>query len=73
MWDSVPSTTFHNEHMALRYATAHAARLRQLLQETGWGFAVAEPTSLMGDNIAANQLVAEDFITTRNQTDSIYT
>ena len=60
-------SAFHNEYMALRYATAHAVWLRQLLQETGWGFAVTEPTPLMGDNIAANQLVAEDFITTRNQ------
>ena len=60
-------SAFHNEYMALRYATAHAVWLRQLLQETGWGFAIAEPTPLMGDNIAANQLVAEDFITTRNQ------
>ena len=60
-------SAFHNEYMALRYATAHAVWLRQLLQETGWGFVNSEPTLLMGDNIAANQLVAEDFITTRNQ------
>ena len=60
-------SAFHNEYMALRYATAHAVWMRQPLQETGWGFAITEPTPLMGDNIAANQLVAEDFITTRNQ------
>ena len=60
-------SAFHNEHMALRYATAHGVWLRQLLQDTGWGFAVVEHTPLMDDNIAAKQLVAEDCITTRNQ------
>ena len=60
-------SAFRNEYMALRYATAHAVWLRQLLQEPGWGFAITESTPLMGYNIAANQLVAEDFITTRNQ------
>ena len=60
-------STFHNEYMALCYATAHAVWMCQLLQETGWGFIVTEPTPLMGDNIASNQLVAKDFITTRNQ------
>jgi hypothetical protein len=46
----------------------HAAADRACRAESGAAFStVTEPTPLMGDNIAANQLVAEDFITTRNQ------
>ena len=36
-------SAFHNEYMRLRYATSHAVwlrQVRQLLQDTGWGFAI---------------------------------
>lgn len=57
----------HNEYMAMAAAIKAAIWLRQLLQECGFGEYVKEPTTLFGDNICANRLCKEHFVSTGNQ------
>ena len=60
-------SAFHNEYTALRHAASLAMWLRQLLPEMGCEHLIREPTKLYGDNMAANQLTAKDFISSGNQ------
>ena len=60
-------SSFHNEYMAIRHAAAEAMWIRQLLTEIGCECFVRSPTQIFGDNDAANNLCAEDFISTGNK------
>ena len=60
-------SAFHNEYMALRYAATSAMWIRQILPEIGCGHYVKDPTTIFGDNTAANSLTAKDFISSGNQ------
>ena len=78
-WMNAPISTFskrmphvgnsseHNEYMALTAATKSTIWLRQFLQEAELGEYVREPTVLYGDNVQANRLCREHFVTTGNQ------
>ena len=57
----------HNEYMALTAATKSIIWLRQFLQEAELGEYVSEPTLVYGDNVQANKLCREHFVTTGNQ------
>ena len=58
----------HNEYMELTFAAKRVVWLRQLLEELGVCHeALAVPTLLLGDNIQANRLCREHFISTGNQ------
>ena len=41
--------------------------LRQLLTEIGLGCFISNPTTIYGDNLAANKLTDDDFISTGNK------
>ena len=60
-------SAFHNEYMALRYAAGTAMWARNILQEIGCSHLLTEPTQVYGDNLMANRLTAEDFVSTNNQ------
>ena len=60
-------SAFHNEYMALRHAAGQAMWVRNLAHETGLHYMIREPTLIYGDNMAANKLTKEDFISTNNQ------
>lgn len=60
-------SSFHNEYMALRHASADALWLRNLLREIGLQCFITSPTVIFGDNDAANKLTSEDFISTGNK------
>ena len=57
----------HNEYMALAAATKAVIWLRQLLQEADLPEAVDAPTMLFGDNVQANKLCREHFVSSGNQ------
>ena len=60
-------SAFHNEYMALRHAAADAMWIRQLLEEMGLGCFITAPTRIYGDNLAANKLTDDDFISSGNK------
>jgi site-specific DNA-cytosine methylase len=57
----------HNEYMGLTAALRAVVWLRQLLQQIGQAELVTNPTTIYGDNIQANRLCKEHFVTTGNQ------
>ena len=57
----------HNEYMGVTAAIRVAIWLRQLFCEINLDEFVAEPTIIYGDNIQANRLCKEHFVTTGNQ------
>jgi hypothetical protein len=57
----------HNEYMAMAALIKAIIWMRQLLIECGFGDCVREATTLFGDNVAANNLSHEHFVTTGNQ------
>jgi hypothetical protein len=57
----------HNEYMGLTAALRAIVWLRQLLQEMGRTDMVDNATVVYGDNIQANRLCKEHFVTTGNQ------
>jgi hypothetical protein len=57
----------HNEYMALTAALRAVIWLRQLLIEIGQGDLVSTPTDVYADNIQANRLCKEHFVTSGNQ------
>lgn len=60
-------SAFHNEYMALRHAASTTVWIRNLLKEVGCSHMVAAPTKVYGDNLAANKLCRDHFVTTGNQ------
>ena len=60
-------SAFHNEYMALRYSATGAVWLRQILQEIGCSYIVEDPTPVYGDNLQANRLTKDDFVSSNNQ------
>jgi hypothetical protein len=57
----------HNEYMGLTAALRAIVWLRQLLQEIGQSDLIKDATVVYGDNIQANRLCKEHFVTTGNQ------
>jgi site-specific DNA-cytosine methylase len=57
----------HNEYMGLTAALRFAVWMRQLLGEIGCGKVIKEPFSVYGDNIQANNLCKNHFVSTGNQ------
>ena len=57
----------HNEFMAMAALIKALIWFRQLLEECGFGECVKEPTIIFGDNVAANNLSEEHFVSTGNQ------
>ena len=60
-------SAFHNEYMAIRHACAEAMWVRNLLTEMGLSCFITKPTVVYGDNLAANNLTKDDFISTGNK------
>ena len=56
----------HNEYMALTAITKAVIWLRQFLHEAGFEDEVKEPTILFGENVQANKLSREHFVSTGN-------
>ena len=57
----------HNEYMAMNMAIKRTVWLRQLFDEIGLQDLVSKPTPIFGDNIQANKLCKEHFISPGNQ------
>ena len=57
----------HNEYMAITHAAKYVAWTRDLLTEMGLEEMCPKPTTVWGDNKAANLLPYEDIITCGNQ------
>jgi hypothetical protein len=57
----------HNEYMGLTACLRAVVWLRQLLGEIGQQSMIEAPTVVYGDNIQANRLCKEHFVTTGNQ------
>jgi hypothetical protein len=57
----------HNEYMGLTACLRAIVWLRQLLGEIGRNDMIENPTVVYGDNIQANRLCKEHFVTTGNQ------
>ena len=57
----------HNEYMAMAALCKAIIWLRQLLNEIGFGECVQKPTVIFGDNVCANRLAEEHFVSTGNQ------
>ena len=57
----------HNEYMTITHAAKYVAWARDLLSETGLKEMCPKPTTVRGDNKAANLLSHEDIITCGNQ------
>ena len=57
----------HNEYMGITATIRVAIWLRQLFCENNRDKFVAEPTIIYGDNIQANRICKEHFVTTGNQ------
>ena len=57
----------HNEYMALHLLIKRIVWLRQLLEELGYANLIQEPTKCYGDNVQANKLCKEHFISPGNQ------
>jgi hypothetical protein len=57
----------HNEYMALHLIIKRVVWLRQLLREMGIHEAISAPTVVYGDNVQANKLCQEHFVSTGNQ------
>ena len=57
----------HNEYMALFLLIKRIVWLRQLLKELGYDSMIFTPTACYGDNVQANRLCKEHFISTGNQ------
>ena len=53
--------------MAIRHACAEAMWVRNLLTEMGLSCFITKPTVVYGDNLAANNLTKDDFISTGNK------
>jgi hypothetical protein len=53
--------------MAIRHACAEAMWVRNLLTEMGLSCFITKPTVVYGDNLAANNLAKDDFISTGNK------
>jgi hypothetical protein len=60
-------SAFHNEYMALRHAASISMWMHNLMSECGIARLIRNPIKLFGDNQAANELTAKDFISTGNQ------
>ena len=63
----VGQSASHNEYMAITHAAKHVAWARDLLSEMGLEEMCPKPTTVWGDNKAANLLSHEDIITCGNQ------
>ena len=63
----VGQSASHNEYMAITHAAKHVAWARDLLSELGLEEMCPKPTTVWGDNKAANLLSHEDIITCGNQ------
>ena len=57
----------HNEYMALFLLIKRIIWLRQLLKELGYDEMISAPTACYGDNVQANRLCKEHFISPGNQ------
>jgi hypothetical protein len=57
----------HNEYMGLTAALRFAVWMRQLLGEIGCSAVIQEPFNVYGDNVQANNLCKNHFISTGNQ------
>ena len=57
----------HNEYMAMHMLIKRIMWLRQLLAELGYNDIIKAPTKCFGDNIQANKLCKEHFISPGNQ------
>ena len=57
----------HNEYMAIHLLVKRIIWLRQLLAELGYTSIIKAPTKCYGDNIQANKLSKEHFISPGNQ------
>ena len=57
----------HNEYMALFLLIKRVIWLRQLLKELGYDSMISAPTACYGDNVQANKLCKEHFISPGNQ------
>jgi len=57
----------HCEYMALCDCNKSVVWLRQLLSELDFPELIADPTPVYGDNLQANKLCVEDFVSTGNQ------
>jgi hypothetical protein len=68
---NVGTSSEQNEYMGMFYAIKAIVWLRQLMEEMGWNEYITSPTVVFGDNICANRLCKEHFVSTRNQ--HIYT
>ena len=60
-------SAFHNEYMALRHAASQAVWLYNISKEIGCAYMTHKPIKVYGDNLAANRLAKEHFISTGNQ------
>ena len=60
-------SAFHNEYMALRHAASSAMWLHSISKEIGCAYMSHKPIQVYGDNLAANRLAKEHFISTGNQ------
>ena len=63
----VGTSSEHNEYMGMFYAIRAIVRLRQLMEEMGWDEYISAPTVVFGDNVCANRLCKNHFVSTRNQ------
>lgn len=63
----VGHSTAHVEYMALSDCYKNVYHLRQLLSELGVDDVCQVPTIIFGDNATANELTAEDFVSSGNQ------
>jgi hypothetical protein len=68
---NVGTSSEQNEYMGMFYAIKAIVWLRQLMEEMGWNEYITSPTVVFGDNICANRLCKQHFVSTRNQ--HIYT
>ena len=57
----------HNEYMAMAAAIKAIIWMRQLIDDMGLGDVIKMPTILFGDNVCANNLSREHFVSTGNQ------
>jgi hypothetical protein len=57
----------HNEYMGLTACLRAVVWIRQLLGEIGMDDLIKEPTTVYGDNIQANRLCKEHFVSSGNQ------
>ena len=63
----VGTSSEHSEYMGMFYAIRAIVWLRQLMEEMDWDEYISAPTVVFGDNVCANRLCKNHFVSTRNQ------